>query len=62
MWGLAFDSHGDTKGANFQVADLSAQNELHEISGLIGIEVSGTLFAATDFFDVMTNAHAGILA
>jgi hypothetical protein len=55
--GFPLDSHGQTKGPHLQIADLTIEHLAHQVSRLSAVQRPRAVFAATDFFEVVGDAH-----
>ena len=54
---FALEAHGNAKAAQLQVADLAVEHLSHQVAGLCTRQGTGSLAAAANFLDVMTDAH-----
>jgi len=58
--GFALHAHGDAEGSQFQVAYLAVEHLAKEVVRRLARQCAGAVFAATDFLEVVRNAHGGI--
>ena len=54
---FALETHGNAKAAQLQITDLAVQHLPHQIAGLGPRKRARALGAATDFLDVVADAH-----
>ncbi|MPM63368.1 hypothetical protein SDC9_110248 [bioreactor metagenome] len=56
---LPLDAHGDAERTDLQVADVAVQDLSEKVGGLRAIQCLGTACAATDFLEIVADAHGG---
>ena len=54
---FALDAHGQAEGADFQIGHVAVEQLAKQVCRLLAREWLGAAGAATDFFDVLANAH-----
>ncbi len=58
---FTLDSHGQAKGAHFQVSHRAVEDLAHQIGGLIAVQRACAVASAPDFLDVACDTHAVIV-